>query len=88
MVTATTVTDIRATLEAFPATTEATTTSVVVTEWVDFHIKVLTVAEHGQSAVPTVADHSPEVDRMAAAAFRCTLDAKASGTHLSTTRKF
>jgi hypothetical protein len=68
--------DIRATMEAIPATTEVTTTSVVVTAWVDFRDKVLTVAERGQSVAPMVAEHILEVDRMVAAAFRFTSDAR------------
>ncbi len=71
-------------MEAIPATTEVTTTSAVVTAWADFHVKVRTVAERGQSVVPTVAERTPVVDRTAAAAFRFTSDAKAPGNTKTT----
>jgi predicted dinucleotide-binding enzyme len=75
-VTAIMAVDIRATIEAIPATMEVTTTSVVVTAWVDIHDKVRTVAEPGQSAAPMVAERFPEVDRTVVAAFRFTSDAR------------
>ena len=75
-VTAIMAVDIRATIEAIPATMEVTTTSVVVTAWVDFRDRVLTVAERGQSAAPMVAEHILEVDRTVVAAFRFTSDAR------------
>ena len=55
---------IRAATGAIQTTSEPTTISVVVTAWADFHGKVPTAEEHGQSAVRTVVEPTHEAVHM------------------------